>query len=124
MYNLLEQLIFIYNQLTTIFTKLLKNTIYKYFSFVSPATILSKLCLKETNFKYNYLWYIKYSYVEIPKDIIYPKEKIKGILNWTRREWLFPSRKVNGEVIKLFSFGNNLSTSVKIKEDKYKNLEA
>lgn len=43
----------------------------------------------------------------------YPKKEVKRILDWSGRKELLPSRKVNGEVIKLFSFSDCFTTPKK-----------
>lgn len=44
---------------------------------------------------------------------MYPKEEVKGILDGPRWKQFLSSRKVNGEVIKLFPFGDRFTTPKK-----------
>lgn len=44
---------------------------------------------------------------------MYPKKEVKGILDRSGRKQFLSSRKVNGEVIKLFSFSDCFTTPKK-----------
>ena len=54
-------------------------------------------------------------------NFLCPKEEVKGILDGPRRKQFLSSRKVNGEVIKLFPFGDRFTT--RFTDDRMLNLK-